>query len=678
MSYLPVSEAFGKLLFSDGFFASSYLPLIDHMTDVAECFRRLCRCNALRRALCHTAHRKISETDFDRLAVLCFLHDIGKVSSSFQSKRWPCGKRPNPDYWPATTGHGREALDLFSERNQQLVMLLPLDAMEDWGESVWPLLIVAISHHGRPILDDGTEVSKKVWQPVCDDLGKTLYEPATIIAEISSKVTALFPLAFERGQPVLPASPAFAHLFAGLVQFADWLGSDTRHFPIRIDVNRSKTSKNYAEQAFTALGMDTTSHRTRLMENPPTFSRTFDSPTPYPIQNAMTDDMLGPLVILESETGSGKTEAALWRFVHLYQSKQVDSLYFALPTRVAAKQIYDRVQCAINRLWCWSENTPLVLRALPGYSAADGEEPVILPDYKVQWNDDPSDDEALRRWAAEAPKRFLAAPFAVGTIDQALLGILKIKHAHMRYALLSRSLLVVDEVHASDAYMVALLEKLLTAHLGNGGHAILLSATLGSSARDRYLSMGKSGVKPPSLDEAVITPYPAISDHNGLRPIVATGRSKEVHWSLHDYIDNPEAIAELAIKAASTGAKVLLVRNTVKAAMDLFRVIESSPKSADWLFRVNGQATLHHSRFSRQDRPLLDTAIEAELGKRRTQGARILIGTQTLEQSLDIDADLLITDLCPMDVLLQRIGRLHRHQRKINERPAAYCAPQAM
>ncbi|MFW6028443.1 MAG: CRISPR-associated helicase Cas3', partial [bacterium] len=402
----------------------------------------------------------------------------------------------------------------------------------------------------------------------------------------------------------------------------------------------------------------------------------FQVPAPHPIQAAMADSNLGPLVVLESETGSGKTEAALWRFVQLFRSGRVDSLYFALPTRVSAKQVYDRVRRAIARLW--PANPPLTVRALPGYSAADYEEPVMLPDFKVQWNDDPDDDESLRRWAAEAPKRFLAAPVAVGTIDQALLGILKVKHAHMRYALLARSLLVVDEVHASDAYMTVLLEKLLKSHLGNGGHALLLSATLGSSARSRYLALGNHTVSNPPFDEAAATAYPALSDHNGLRPMAATGRSKVVHWALRDRMDDPAAIAESAIEGARSGAKVLVVRNTVAAAVDLFQAIEEHLDAGRWLFRVNGTATLHHSRFSRQDRPLLDAAIETELGKQRPPGPRILIGTQTLEQSLDIDADLLITDICPMDVLLQRIGRLHRHHRGAGERPTEYTTPQAI
>jgi len=675
------NDAFGKLEpgASNGE-PTKWLPLLDHSIDVAYCSQRICGCNSVRRALNSAAGRNLDGADVARLAVIAFFHDIGKASSSFQSKRWAAGHRP--PYWPNPTGHSAQAIYLFSgnEKVTHLLDALPVQEMVEWGEAgLIPLLFASLSHHGRPLLQNGhtgSQVSGDDWQPVTDLAGTIHYDPLPVLEEIGRRARELFPTAFGTVVHRLPDNPAFAHLFAGLAQFADWLGSDTRHFPIRIDPDRGESANQYADQAIASLGLDSTRLRAELININPNFRLAFDVPEPHPNQAGMADGTLGPLVILESETGSGKTEAALWRFVHLFLHGEVDSLYFALPTRVSAKQIYDRVRATVDRLW--SENHPLVLRALPGYSAADGSEPRMLPDFNVQWNDNPSDNEALRRWAAEAPKRFLAAPIAVGTIDQVLLGILKVKHSHMRCALLARSLLVVDEVHASDGYMTALLEKLLKAHLDNGGHALLLSATLGSSARTRYLNLGKPVLKSPSFDEAADTPYPAIIDRNGLRALATTGRSKDVHWCLHDCIDDLETIADLAIEAARTGAKVLVVRNTVATAIALFRVLESRPEARNWLLHVNGEPTLHHSRFSREDRPLLDAAIEEQLGKHRPPGAGIIIGTQTLEQSLDIDADFLISDLCPMDVLLQRIGRLHRHMRDAKERPPAYSSTQAL
>lgn len=387
----------------------------------------------------------------------------------------------------------------------------------------------------------------------------------------------------------------------------------------------------------------------------------------------MSDNNLGPLVILESETGSGKTEAALWRFVHLFRAGLADSLYFALPTRVAASQVYSRIQTAIKNLW--PENPPLTIRALPGYVNADGADIKHLPDFEVLWSDKPDDAKAHQRWAAESAKRFLAAPIAVGTIDQALLGALQVRHT-----MLARSFLVVEEVHASDPYMTVLLEHLLKAYLNNGGQVLLLSATLGSTARNRYLALApkvkRPQAKPMSFDAACAIPYPAISDHHKTRAVDATGNTKQVAWTAHDIIDSPDKIANMAIEAAKLGAKVLVIHNTVSSAIATLTAIEKNIPDQAWLFTVNGIPTLHHSRFSRQDRPVMDRIIGAQLGKNRPAGPCVVVGTQTLEQSLDIDADVLITDLCPMDVLLQRIGRLHRHIRPASERPKAFRAAQ--
>lgn len=668
---LKDSEAFGKLEHdADGNITGRHL-LIDHMIDVAASFQRLARCRSIRRALETSAGRQLGEEDVARLTVLAFLHDIGKANSGFQAKRW---KVKVPRCWPVqiTAGHGSEALKLFEDASAARAVEPLIAQICTWGDACDPLLIASISHHGRP-LKDGPKSIGPVWTSY-----KSVYDPALVLSEIAKRAPELYPVAFQSNEQALPENPAFSHLFAGLVQLADWLGSDTRFFEFtKPDENRAATAPDLANNAITTLGLDAESWREKVIAVAPAFAAVFKGCAPRPIQAAMSDDTLGPLVILESETGSGKTEAALWRYVHLFRAGLVDSLYFALPTRVAATQLYQRVQDTLKCLW--PENPPLALRALPGYVAADGEEKRALPDFKVLWSDSQDDQKAPQRWAGENAKRFLAAPVAVGTIDQALLGALQISHAHLRHATLARSLLVVDEVHASDAYMTVLLERLLKAHLNCGGHALLLSATLGSSARSRYLALtpGSKSSRPGMMPfaQACQVAYPAISDHQCIRAIAGTGSSKNVRWTSQDIIDSPEQIAQLAIQAAAQGAKVLIVRNTVPAAVATLAALEKVVPDTAWLFQVNGTTTLHHSRFSRQDRPLMDQAIQAQLGKGRPVGPLIVVGTQTLEQSLDIDADFLITDLCPMDVLLQRIGRLHRHT---NQRPDSCLTAQAV
>ncbi|MFM0327640.1 CRISPR-associated helicase Cas3' [Caballeronia glebae] len=662
-------------------FAPAWHPLIDHMIDVAACLFELAHCRGVRRPLERAAGRRLTEVDLVRLAVFAFFHDIGKANAGFQALRWPGGARPT--WWPPHAGHSAEAILAFTLSSTH--EHLHVDSLLGWGDAAHDLLRASISHHGRPVHED-VLADTRIWEPVTQPDGTQCYDPQAILQEIGRAAQAMYPLAFTGGTPALPTAPAFAHLFAGLVQLADWLGSDRRFFPFSEPGEvRLATATERARAAVAALHLQAEDLRERLIDINPSFAAAFNVRAPRAIQGAASSVETGPLLILESETGSGKTEAALWRFKALFQAGLVDSLYFAVPTRVAGSQLYDRVLEFANRIWAGS--APTVVRALPGYEAADGQVPERLPHFKVLWADDPSDRDADKRWAAESPKRFLAATLAVGTIDQALLGAVPVRHAHLRHALLSRSLLVVDEVHASDAFTGTLLERLLAAHLNLGGHALLLSATLGSIARARFqrLLPGRTGAIPAlSLEQACAVPYPALSDGAIVTPMVGESRQKTVHWSTSDAIDAPERIAVMALDAAKQGARVLIIRNTVPAAIATLRALEALEASStdgtnSCLFKVAGVGTVHHSRFSRQDRPHLDAEVEKQIGKHRTHaGGIVVVGTQTLEQSLDLDADFLITDLCPMDVLLQRIGRLHRHVRPDSDRPEAYRLARAV
>lgn len=655
------------------------------MLDVAACVQRLLAVHGIRRAAERLARRPLTSTDICRLSALAFLHDIGKANAGFQGKCWGVLGLPTPSGWPAPAGHVDEGWSLFSnsELGQTLLVNWPLEQMDQWGAATLSLLCAGMAHHGRPPVEIHNPTHlRRLWSPV-NTPGNKPYHPSHTLNTIAISLMAWFPGAFAAA-PELPQSPAFAHWFAGLVQLADWLGSDTRFFPYSAPgEDRQAHVSQRADRAVRAIGLDTNDWRKSLPQLP-SFSTVFGVPAARPIQAMMSAPGLGPLLILESETGSGKTEAALWRFAHLFQTGEVDGLYFALPTRVAATQLYERVRTFAQALWSSDSPTPpVVVRALSGYASADGSEPVQLPKFKVLWPDNPDDRTAHLRWAAESNKRFLAATLAVGTVDQALLAALEVRHVHLRHCMLARSLLVVDEVHASDAYMSTLLTHLLRAHLAAGGHALLLSATLGSSARIRYQRLVHSNLPSPSLGQACAAPYPALSSGHKLHALANTGRNKKVHWHIKEAIDAPDQVATLALDAAQQGAKVLVIRNTVPAAVATLLALEVQATGRGLrhtLFQVRGINTLHHSRFSREDRPLLDAAAQAQLGKDRQEhpNACIVVGTQTLEQSLDIDADLLITDLCPMDVLLQRVGRLHRHDRPTHERPEPYRGAQAM
>lgn len=388
----------------------------------------------------------------------------------------------------------------------------------------------------------------------------------------------------------------------------------------------------------------------------------------------------GSLTLIEGETGSGKTEAALWHALRYYQAGLVDGAYFALPTRTSGVMIHARVARAVKA--AFGEMAPPVVLAVPGYVRVDDQDARILDRFTVRWDDDLDGSLLLRGWAAENAKRYLASPFAVGTIDQALMAVLRAKHGHMRAAALARSMLIIDEVHASDTYMTRLGTELVRRHVAGGGHVLLMSATLGAEAAGQYFGMPCL-----PLAEATALPYPLVRQSNALgrapemhpmpRHAAAEedGRNKDVAMEAHPITSSPGDIARLAAGFARDGARVLVIRNTVGGCIAVRHAL-ARILPPEMQFRCRGVAAPHHGRFAAEDRRLLDVAVEAEFGRQRPHGGLILVATQTVEQSLDIDADILLTDLCPMDVILQRIGRLHRHDRP--HRPSSFCSPRCL
>ncbi len=632
-------QAWAKLGYGDEKRVTAALPLIDHCLDVGTVFEIILR--AWLQPLAIAAGRPLTLLDIARLTVLVALHDLGKANRGFQARI--DRKRPK-------IGHtGQVAALLYHSRLRVGEAGKMLQALiGDWGAREHFAAVMA--HHGRPLAEFDAAADSGVWSHHADQwVAKADGDPTAHVLTLIDAVRARWPLAWEAG-PALPAAPRFVALFAGLVTLADWLGSDTRRFPVEgpHGADRDGMRSSEAQQAAAARGFLPL----------PTPAGDFQSAlgfAPHGFQADAAAADLGPVALIEAETGSGKTEAALWRWLELRRRGEVDGLFFALPTRSAAVQLHKRVNDMLERVW--GRGVLEAVLAVPGYLKSGDATGQALPDYAVRWDKGEGGDDDSR-WAAERANRFLAARVAVGTIDQALLGTLPVKHALFRAGVLSRSLLVVDEVHASDAYMTGLLDRLLDHHVAVGGRALLLSATLGSAARAWLLK-----TPCPTLAAAVALPYPALSGRGShLRVAEGAARAaKTVRVEIAGIIADAVAIAERAVAAAQGGAKVLVVRNSVAGAIAVAQAVAAL--APDLAFRVNRVATLHHGRFAPDDRKLLDDRVGAVFGRDRAPGGMVLVGTQTLEQSLDIDADLLLTDLAPMDVLLQRIGRLHRHER---------------
>lgn len=649
---------------------AAWLPLASHCLDVATVFRHLLDLPLVRRRLEAATGEFLSGRQCDRLAVFTFLHDLGKCNSGFQAKKDPKARE--------VAGHVLEVLGLFTSERLPEAFRRLLSEMADWftdGQNqVDALLLASISHHGRPVsasdLNGQAGDPARWWRPNRE------LDPMCGVEELVAAVRLAFPYAFEAA-PQINATAAFQHRFAGLVMLADWIGSDTRCFPYLAspDEDRAEIAARGARVALARIGLVTESWRRALADRALDFQSLFGRP-PYPLQRALAERMPldddSRLLLIESETGSGKTEAALAWFYRLFADGRVDSLYFALPTRVAARELYGRIGASIRQVFPDPDNRPSpVLLAVPGYVRADGE-PATLPNPTgLLWPDRPGDALTETAWAAEHPKRFLAAPVAVGTIDQALLSALQVKHAHLRSVCLDRALLVVDEVHASDPYMREILAHLLDGHTQRGGYAVLLSATLGEAGRERLLHTPRA-----SLEDAIARPYPLISTRQTEIPQPDTGREKTIHIEFIEALEAIEDLRDQLVAALSQGSRILVVCNTVARANALVRAIEADLRvKREHLFGLNGVTCPHHGRFARADREVLDAEISRRLGPASPPGALLAIGTQTLEQSLDIDADWLISDPCPMDVFLQRLGRLHRHWRV--DRPVAFASPRA-
>ncbi|MEM9292742.1 MAG: CRISPR-associated helicase Cas3' [Acidobacteriota bacterium] len=658
------------------------LSLIHHSADVAACAEALLERTLLGQRLAHLAGwQRLERGHVARLGLLAALHDLGKTGVRFQRKIQPGASE--------RAGHVREALDLLalaggdSRWTQKVYEVLPLYEWVDWGEGdalCW-LVGASIAHHGRSYSLKSTRMPSDLdWAP------RERVNPLGGIEELVAAGTHWFPEAFADDVAPFPETPEIQHSWNGILNLADWLGSDREFFPFPDPCRESagiEYSRERARLALRTTVLDTSTARAFLGAAPPEFQQISDKPSPRDAQAklaALPVSRGGSVSVLEASTGAGKTEAALWRYARLFHAGEVDGLYFALPTRTAATQIYRRVKETVARLFDQlDQDRPPVVLAVPGYLQVDGVEGYRLPDFEVRWDDtEPAFQQ--RAWAGAQSKRYLAGAVVVGTVDQVLLSALAVPHSHLRASALLRHLLVVDEVHASDAYMTRILEEVLTHHRAAGGHALLLSATLGSSARHRLISDER---RSPNLEEARSTPYPVIhhrawQDSPAARVVpVEPGGEKRIEVALEGINSLPVTVATRAFEAARLGARVLVVRNQVKDCVAVQEALEELAQAqgrGELLFGVQvGDSVVpapHHSRFAPEDRKLLDQAVEAAFHPKtaRPHGL-VAVATQTVEQSLDLDADLLVTDLCPMDVLLQRIGRLHRHHR---DRPAGF------
>ena len=639
---------------------SGWLSLVDHSIDVTAVAEALLRLPTIRARFDELAERVLSDIDVARLCFFIGIHDAGKVNHGFQAKLRNENRRSG-HIGPLWAILCHTHFDLATRKMRRaLRKALMAVRWKSWfkdQEAERGFWGVILAHHGSlPI--EPPQARPSLWHPRDD------YDPISALEGLAKVVSRMTPDAFCDDDRKLPDPTRFQHAFAGFVTLADWLGSDDTVFRFPNSgapsgSERIAWARHHAADLLNRRGIDPIDARGAAKQQVDDFVALFPGLSKArPAQAELLRAPLpkpGQVIVLEAETGSGKTEAALIHFLRLFRAGEVDGLYFALPTRAAAVQIHERITDMITR-WLGPAAPPVGL-AVPGYLRVDEAEGTRLPDeYGVLWPDEVQD----RGWAVENSKRYLSGAVMVGTVDQMLLGGLRVRHAPFRSGPMLRLLLCVDEVHASDAYMTTLLRNVLNQHTAAGGHALLMSATLGSLARMRLLSDRVERRLEPEASSAALLPYPSLQRSGDSSPKLLPGeggRRKKVTVELLDPKADDHRLSMDLKAAAEDGAVLLFIRNRVGDAVDTVRRLEEIGAP---LLRCQGVTAPHHGRFAPEDRRLLDAALEQAFQKRR---GVIAVTTQTAEQSLDIDADWLITDIAPGDVFLQRIGRLHRHDR---------------
>lgn len=654
--------------------SEAYHPLVYHSLDVAACGNVLLRRDELlRRRLAAVVARAglvIQEAELVRaITFLIATHDLGKFSGRFQTLRPDLATSLGLNLSTYPYQHRHDAMGAAFWIDHLLAHLMRRGALSvatpdgeldeaDCRDTLAPWISAIAGHHGLPPAPLGGEGE------IDDHIRRE--QRADGQAFVDGLIDLLGGLQLRFGRVPESLSNVFAAsswLLAGITVAADWIGSNRDWFPYE---NPSFDLGSYWETV--ALPRATRAvETTRLLPRPvrvfPGFGALFDGITkPSPLQataTALELDQESQLLIVEDQTGAGKTEAALTLAFRLMERRLADGVFFALPTMATANAMHTRVAAVYPRMF---ENgageVSFVLAHGESRSVLGLEQTRRAGDYKAGEADIATD---LRDWIGDSNKKALLAQIGVGTIDQALLCALRNKHSALRLLGLHRHVLLVDEVHACDAYIAETLETLLEFQAMLGGSAILLSATLPAAMRRRFVAAFLRGLNAAQLEpasEASAYPLVTVASAAGVRLIACDARPELARRVPVRFVHSGSTASSYVLEQAELGRCVVWIRNTVRDALASYDLLQGA--------LGRDRVDLFHARFLLGDRLRIERAAVKRFGKLSMpaeRAGRVLVATQVVEQSLDIDFDAMVTDLAPIDLLIQRLGRLHRHAR---------------
>lgn len=642
---------------------SGYHLAVHHSLDVAAVAERmLARDPVIGRRLAAWAGLEESAVA-ETLALFCALHDIGKIDARFQIK----AKEPALLLDPAraivpqqTYDHGGEGFrQLYREQRDTIESAL--------GASVWPLLQAVTGHHGDlpsyAASSRSSNFSAKAFQAIRERDREARRAFVRDLTEMFRRRGAQVPLDGEPSGPLVVA-------LAGLCSVADWIGSQTDYFPYQSEP--VPLGRYYAEQALPRADKALDALRLRSAHaTSASFGELFPGYVPRDVQTVTEGLALSgtAMVIIEAQMGSGKTEAALSLAHRFIAGGTASGLYVGLPTMATSNAMFERLEKVAARMFEGDINLILAhgKRALHA-----GFERLLERASREPYEEDAR--VVCNRWLM-GRKRALLGQLGVGTVDQAMQAAIRVRHHFVRAYGLAQSVVILDEIHAYDAYMEVILERLVEWLGALGSPLILLSATL---PEERRAAFGRAYARgagwgevsaPPTRISPGEAPYPLVTvvhREGAFERGCETPSSNLAVRLRHHASESPEKdVLPRLIEAVAAGATVAWVRNTVTEAQEAW---ESAR-------RLGFEPLLFHARMRARDRQRVEEEVLREFGRNRTRRGRLLIATQVVEQSLDLDFDGLVTDLCPIDLLLQRMGRLHRHER---ERPAGFETPEIL
>lgn len=579
------------------------------------------------------------------IATLVGLHDFGKAIPGFQAK-WPAGQAVDQgaglDFSPPST-----AVTLHDWASAALLREILAKRIPN---RAWVLGVVqAVSaHHGYNLHHNEIRSGKP-------------YSEHDVWREARAEIfTAYWETLRPQGKPQIDElSLAAVEWLAGLTSIADWVGSNQEWFPLieravfltehfsRARMLATKALDIIGWPKFGTLytgGESVNALISRIIQrNGKVSARALQ----IEAGQLLSDVQGSALLLVEAPMGEGKTELAFLAYLRLQAANRHRGLYLALPTQATGDAAFDRTLIFLK---AFATDMRLDLQLAHG-GAIFAEHVFRLRDVYSEQGDDAVSSST---WFSQR-RRALLSPYGVGTIDQALFATLNVKHHFVRLWGLANRVVVLDEVHAYDTYTSGLIEALLRWLKALDCSVVLMSATLPERRRNALLrAWGAEAVEE-------LCPYPRLmlADARGMRSATFNCRPlPPIH--IGAVAEDLDAISKKAQECLAGRGCGAVITNTVDRAQNLYRMLKSS--LAD-----DVELMLFHARYPADERSERERAVMACFGYNGKRPAKaLLIATQVVEQSLDLDFDFLVTDLAPMDLILQRSGRLHRHER---ERP---------